>query len=57
MFYYWEACSAGADTDHVKVGISQGQIVLLHRIGKYGKKIGEKSGKLSTKSGNIGTFT
>jgi len=27
------------------------------KIGKYGKEIGEKSGKLSTKFGKIGTFT
>jgi len=25
----------------------------LHKIGKYGKEIGEKSGKLSTKSGAL----
>jgi len=29
----------------------------LHKIGKYGKEIGVKSGKLSTKSGKIGSFT
>jgi len=40
------------DTDHVKIVISQN----LHKIGKYGKEIGENSGKLSTKSGKIGTF-
>jgi len=35
------------DTDHVKVVISQGQILSnLHKIGKYGEEIGEKSGKI-----------
>jgi len=29
----------------------------LHKIGKYGKEIGKKSGKLSTKLGKIGIFT
>jgi len=29
----------------------------LHKIVKHGKEIGEKSGKLSTKPGKIGTFT
>jgi len=29
----------------------------LHKIGKYGKEIGEKSGNFSTKSGKIGTST
>jgi len=29
----------------------------LHKIGKYGEEIGEKSGKLLTKSETIGTFT
>jgi len=28
-----------------------------HKIGKYGKEIGGKSGKLLTKSGKIGIFT
>jgi len=35
---------------HVEVVISQGQLSNLHKIGKYNKEIGEKSGK-------IGTFT
>jgi len=38
-----------ADTENVKVVILQGQIV--YKIGKYGKEIGGKTGKLSTKSG------
>jgi len=29
----------------------------LHKIGKYGKEIEEKWGKLSMKSEKIGTFT
>jgi len=41
----------GADADHVKVVISQGQIVSnLHKIGKCGKEIKGKSGILSIKS-------
>jgi len=41
----------GADTDHVKVVISLGQIVIIYiKIGKYAKEIGKKLGKLSTKS-------
>jgi len=39
----------------VEVVISQGQID--HTIGKYNKEIEGISGKLSTKSGKIGTFT
>jgi len=55
----WKNNYTDADTDNVKVVISRGQIVLsnLHKIGKCGKKIGEKSGKLLIKSGKIGTFT
>jgi len=29
----------------------------IHKIGKYGKEIGKKSGKLSRKFGKIGNFT
>jgi len=36
----------GRYTDHVKVVISQGQVVNLHKIGKYGKEIGEKLRKM-----------
>jgi len=33
---------SGADTDHVKVVISQGpNCISLHKIGKYGKETGE----------------
>jgi len=39
----------GADTDLVKV--------VIYKIGKYGKKIGEKLGQLSTKSGKISIDT
>jgi len=38
---------AGADTDHVKVVNSQGQIVYLH---KKSRNMVRKSGKLSIKS-------
>jgi len=49
--YLWTVVRV--DTDHVKVVISQSQIVNLpKKSGKYGKRIGEKSGKLSTKSSN-----
>jgi len=33
---------SGVDTDNVKVVIYQGQLSNLHKIGKYGKEIGEK---------------
>jgi len=49
---------SGADTGHVKVmDFTNFKLSNLHKIGKYGKEIGEKSGKLSTKSAKIGTFT
>jgi len=31
-----------------KVVISQGKLSNLHKIGKYGNEIGEKSGKIET---------
>jgi len=43
--------NAGADTYHVKVVVHKVELSNLHKIGKYRKEIGEKSGKLSTKSG------
>jgi len=49
---------SGADTDNVKVVISQDvKFSNLYKIVKYSKEIGEKSGKLLTNSGKIGTFT
>jgi len=42
----------------VKVVISQDvKFSNLYKIVKYSKEIGEKSGKLLTNSGKIGTFT
>jgi len=50
--------AAGADTDHVKVAISQDvKLCNLYKTGKYGKKIGENRENYHQKSGKIETFT
>jgi len=49
--------ASGGDTDNCEsCDFHKVELSNLHKIEKYSKEIGEKSGKLINKTGKIGTF-